>query len=145
MKLMHGSLKLEKNWYWLLQYPSPIIKALIWFWRQRRNLKSFIQKPDSHISQKVIETYEDKLDEEIYVPKQEELKKLELIKKDAVDLFNDNLTTIKQLIMIWKSTSIDSLIETIDRTTEKLEQFIEKFEANLNSITEAGKRILDKK
>ena len=107
---------------------------------------TFVQKPDSHISKKVIETYDNKeVETEKYVPKQAELKKLELIKKDIIETFNDNLTTIKQLIIKLKTTSIDSLIETIDTTAEKLESFREKFESSLNSTIEVGKRILEKK
>ncbi len=93
------------------------------------------QKADSHLSKKVLtETDSKAVEIDKFLTMQEAARKLGLMKYDIIDIFNENLDTVKQLILKLKKTPIDSLIKTIDKTNEKLKNLKEEFESNLDSL-----------
>ena len=99
------------------------------------------QKTDPHISKKVMADIDkQEADFEKFITMQEEARRLGLIKFEIIDIFNENLDTVKQLILKLKKTPIDSLLETINKTTEKLGMIKKEFESGVDSLIKLGKK-----
>ncbi len=69
---------------------------------------------------------------------QERLKRLDLIKNQIVESFNNNLTTVENLFEKLKKTPINHLIESIDNALGQINYFKEDFELKLESLMDIG-------
>ena len=69
---------------------------------------------------------------------QERLKRLDLIKNQIVESFNNNLTTVEILFEKLKKTPISHLIESIDNALGQINYFKEDFELKLESLMDIG-------
>jgi len=93
------------------------------------------QKADTHVSKKALtDSKTEGVEIDKFITMQEAARKLGLMKYDIIDIFNENLDTVKQLILKLKETPIDSLLKTIDKTNEKLKILKEEFESSLDSL-----------
>ncbi len=69
-----------------------------------------------------------------YVKIREQMKKIEIIKEEIIENFNTNLSKIEKLINKLKSTPINLLIETINKTRDQMEDIKNDFKLNLDSL-----------
>ncbi len=69
----------------------------------------------------------------------QKLKNLNFAKSEIVNLFEKNLTTIKDVILNLKNTPINSLLKNIDSAISQLNQLKTDFEINLETLLKAGK------
>ena len=94
---------------------------------------SKVQKKE--ISKQVqVEEVEKQTEMDKYIPISEELVKLNTVKKEIITNFDKNLTKIESLLLDLKKTSIDSLIESIDKAKIEIELIKEDFKLSLTSI-----------
>ncbi len=69
-----------------------------------------------------------------YVRYKKKIEEFNKIKDQIIDSFDNKLTIIKDVILNLKTTPIDSLIDTIDKTMKQLNDIKKDFEFNLDSI-----------
>jgi len=69
---------------------------------------------------------------------QERLKRLDLIKNQIIESFNNNLSTVENLFEKLKKTPINHLIESIDNALGQINYFKEDFELKLESLMDIG-------
>ena len=69
---------------------------------------------------------------------QERLKRLDMIKSQIIDSFNNNLSVVENIFVKLKSSPIDSLIESIDNALGQIDYFKDDFELKLESLLDIG-------
>ncbi|MFX1275713.1 MAG: Rab family GTPase [Promethearchaeota archaeon] len=69
---------------------------------------------------------------------QERLKRLDMIKSQIIESFNNNLTTVENLFEKLKNTPINRLVESIDNAIGQIDYFKEDFELKLESLMDIG-------
>ena len=97
------------------------------------------KKTAAPITKKVVELTEtvDKREENLRLV-QERLKRLDLIKNQIIDSFNNNLSVVENIFVKLKSTPIDSLLESIDNALGQIDYFKDDFELKLESLLDIG-------
>jgi small GTP-binding protein len=98
------------------------------------NIESFTIKkePEIDITQTVLE--EETEEDETYLMLRERFENLEIIKGQIINHFNENMRSLRDLIVGLKNTPISSLIERVNRTNRELDIFMEDFEVKLNTL-----------
>ncbi|MFX0058113.1 MAG: Rab family GTPase [Candidatus Heimdallarchaeota archaeon] len=66
--------------------------------------------------------------------------KIDIMKSNIIDAFNNNLINIESLILDLKKTPIDSLVDKIEKITEDLRHYKEDFELKLDMILDLNKK-----
>ena len=100
---------------------------------------TLLKKTAVPITKKVVdlkETVETKEDNLRLV--QERLKRLDMIKSQIIDSFNNNLSVVENIFVKLKSSPIDSLIESIDNALGQIDYFKDDFELKLESLLDIG-------
>jgi small GTP-binding protein len=69
---------------------------------------------------------------------QERLKRLDTIKSQIIDSFNNNLSIVENIFVKLKSSPIDSLIDSIDNALGQIDYFKDDFELKLESLLDIG-------
>jgi len=69
---------------------------------------------------------------------QERLKRLDTIKIQIIDSFNNNLSVVENIFIKLKSSPIDSLIDSIDNALGQIDYFKDDFELKLESLLDIG-------
>jgi len=69
---------------------------------------------------------------------QERLKRLDTIKIQIIDSFNNNLSVVENIFVKLKSSPIDSLIDSIDNALGQIDYFKDDFELKLESLLDIG-------
>ena len=99
---------------------------------------SLQQKITPQIVRKVVksrkEIKETMKEEELPISFPEEFFLIDKIKSNIIMLFNNNLSSVQELILNLKRTPIDYLVKKIDSVNEELNGFKEDFEIKLNSF-----------
>lgn len=75
-----------------------------------------------------------------YLPNKQDLAQMDEIQNEIIKQFNGNMAKVEKLIVDLKKTPIDSLLNSIDKTKEQLEEIKEKFKSNLQSIMNLEKK-----
>jgi small GTP-binding protein len=96
---------------------------------------AFQKQSAPNITKKIISSSEADVEGmDKYFLTQKELKKMETIKYEIIDTFTKNLKKVEKLITNLKKSPIDSLIKSIDNTTEQLNAIKVDFQLSLDSI-----------
>ncbi len=96
---------------------------------------AFQKQSAPNITKKIISSSEADVEGmDKYFLTQKELKKMETIKYEIIDTFTKNLKKVEKLIINLKKSPIDSLIKSIDNTTEQLNAIKVDFQLSLDSI-----------
>jgi len=91
-------------------------------------------KPVPPITKKVVETEKEEVKNQIYKDVKQRLKKLEMIKNQIIETFNNNLSAMEDVILSLKNTPIGSLINAIDNAAEQMNYLKDDFELKLDSL-----------
>ena len=92
---------------------------------------------------KLTPTFDATNDDELqrYFLLRQELKKIDLIKGEIIENFNKNINEVEKLINNLKETPINSLIETIENTSEQLANIKDDFEVSLDALLNLEQKV----
>lgn len=91
-------------------------------------------KPAPPITKKVVETETEEAKDQTYKVFEQRLKKLETIKSQIIEAFNNNLSAMEDIILSLKNTPIGSLTNAIDNAAEQLNYLKDDFELKIESF-----------
>lgn len=99
-----------------------------------KNIKILTERK-AHVKKKVIPAYQtDEAKLKQFRVLQRKISKIDMIKNEIVEEFKKNLDVVKEMILTLKKTPIEELNETIDTTSEQLQQMREDFSLSLESL-----------
>lgn len=94
-----------------------------------------LKERKAHVKKKVIPAYQtDEAKLKQFRVLQRKISKIDMIKNEIVEEFKKNLDVVKEMIITLKKTPIEELNETIDTTSEQLQQMREDFSLSLESL-----------